>query len=156
MHSRNEYLKVLREKYFNTTTKKEKSRILNEYCGNTGQSGKYAIRKIRKVDLRLRRRKKRWEIYDGRVTAALVKIWGIFDCLCGQRLKPLLETELDRLRELGEIGISDEVALKLKMMSPATIDKKLDRKLKHQRELMHLLRAKGGSKPGSLIKTRLN
>ena len=53
---------------------------------------------------------------------------GIFDCPCGQRLKPLLEAELDSLRELEEIGIWDEVALKLNMMSPATID----RKLKHQ------------------------
>ena len=33
------------------------------------------------------------------------------------RLRPLLEAEVDRLRELGEIEISDEVALKLKMLS---------------------------------------
>ena len=109
---RNEYLKVLREKYFNTTTKKEESQILNEYCSNTGRSGKYVIRKIRKVDLRLRQRKKRWEMYDGRVKAALVKIWGNFDYPCGQKIKLLLEAELDRLRELGEIEISDEVSLK--------------------------------------------
>jgi len=45
-----------------------------------------------------------------------------------QRLKPLLEVEIDRLRELREIEILEEVALKLKMVSPATID----RKLRHQ------------------------
>jgi len=32
MHSRNEYLKVLREKYLRAKTKKEKSLILDEYC----------------------------------------------------------------------------------------------------------------------------
>jgi len=41
MHSRNEYLKVIREKYFKVRTKKEKSQILNEYCSNTGQSRKH-------------------------------------------------------------------------------------------------------------------
>jgi hypothetical protein len=36
MHSQNEYLRVLREKYLKAKTKQEKSLILDEYCGNTG------------------------------------------------------------------------------------------------------------------------
>jgi len=36
-------------------------------------------------------------------------------------------------------------------MSSATID----RKLKHQREVLHLLISKGGSKPGSLLKHKI-
>ena len=32
MHSRNEYLKVLKEGYFKAGSKKEKSQILDEYC----------------------------------------------------------------------------------------------------------------------------
>jgi len=36
MHSRNEYLKVVKERYFRAKTKKEKSQILDEYCCNTG------------------------------------------------------------------------------------------------------------------------
>ena len=151
MHSRNEYLKVLRESYFKAKSKREKSDILDEYCRNTGQSRKYVTRKINKADLRPKQRKKRKEKYDGQVKAALAKIWEIFDYPCGQRLKPLLETEVDRLRELGEIAISDEVALKLKMMSSATID----RKLKHQREYLHLSRSKRGPKPGYLLKQKI-
>jgi len=152
MHSRNEYLKVLREKYLKAKTKKEKSLILDEYCGNTGQARKYVIRKIQPgVDLRLKPRKKRKQTYDGQVTAALAEVWEIFDCPCGQRLKPVLEVELDRLIDLGELRVSDEVALKLKTMSSATID----RKLKHQREVLHLLRSKGGPKPGSLLKRKI-
>ncbi len=46
MHSRNEYLKVLRGRYLKAKTKKEKSLILDEYCGNTGRARKYVIRKI--------------------------------------------------------------------------------------------------------------
>ena len=152
MHSRNEYLKVLREKYLKAKRRKEKSQILDEYCNNTGQTRKYAIRKIQpRVDLNPRQRKKRGEVYDGQVKAALVKIWGIFDYPCGQRLKPILETEVDRLRGFRELEISDEVALKLKKMSSATID----RKLKHQREVLHLVRSKGSPRPGSLLKQKI-
>lgn len=152
MHSRNEYLKILRERYLEAKARKEKTRILDEYCCNTGQARKYVIRKIQPgVDLRLKQRKKRKETYDGQVKAALAKVWEIFDCPCGQRLKPILEIEVDRLREFGELTISDKVALKLKQLSSATID----RKLKHQREVLHLLRSKGGPKPGSLLKRKI-
>ena len=152
MQSRNQYLKVLRERYLKTKAKKEKAQILDEYCRNTGQARKYVIRKIKlEVDLRPKQRKKRKQSYDGQVTAALGKVWEIFDCPCGQRLKPILEVEPDRLRELGELKVSDEVALKLRTISSATID----RKLKHQREVLHLLRSKGGPKPGSLLKGKI-
>jgi len=152
MESRKQYLKVLRERYLKAKAKKEKTEILDEYCHNTGQARKYVIRKIQPgVDLRPKPRRKRIQIYDGQVTAPLAKVWEIFDCPCGQRLKPILEVELDRLRHLGEVGVSNEVALKLKRMASATID----RKLKHQREVLHLLRLKGGPKPGSLLKRKI-
>ena len=152
MRSRDEYLRVLRDKYLKSRTRKEKSQILDEYCGNTGQARKYVIRKIQPgVELKPGQRKKRKEVYDGQVKAALVEIWEIFDYPCGQRLKPILGTEAGRLRELGELDIPEEVALKLKKVSSATID----RKLKHQREVLHLLRSKGGPKPGSLLKQKI-
>jgi len=152
MQSRNQYLRVLRESYLKARAKKEKTLILDEYCRNTGQARKYVIRKIQPgVDLRPKQRKKRKQTYDGQVTAALAKVWEIFDCPCGQRLKPILEVELARLRDLSELTVSDEVALKLKRMSSATID----RKLKHQREVLHLLRSKCGPKPGSLLKRKI-
>src|SRR4030043_111453 len=152
MQSRNQYLKVLRERYLRARVKKEKTQILDEYCRNTGQVRKYVIRKIQPgVDLRPKQRKKKKQTYDGQVTAALAQIWEIFDCPRRQRLKPTLEVELDRLRDIGELRVCDEVALKLKRMSSATID----RKLKHQREILHLLRSKGSPKPGSLLKQKI-
>jgi hypothetical protein len=52
---------------------------------------------------------------------------------------------------LGEIEIPDEVASRLTMMSSATVD----RKLKYEREFLHLSRAKGGPKPGSVLKQKI-
>jgi len=152
MESRKQYLGVLSERYLRAKTRKEKGQILDEYCRNTGQARKYVIRKIQPgIDLRPKPRRNRKQIYDGQVTAPLAKVWEIFDCPCGQRLKPILEVELDRLRHLGEVGVSNDVALKLKRMASATID----RKLKHQREVLHLLRSNGGPKPGSLLKRKI-
>lgn len=66
----------------------------------------------------------------------MVKLWKIFDYPCGQRLKSLLETEVERLRKQRELSCSDEVAEKLKRISFRTIDEKL----KHQKEAEHLKR----------------
>ena len=97
------------------------------------------------------RTRKRVPTYDGVVTATLVKIWDIFDYPCGQRLKPILDVELDRLMQFGEIVISKEVLLKLMDISSATID----RKLKHQREVLHLLQTKTSQSPTYILKPKI-
>ena len=137
MHSRNEYLKELQERYFMTRSKKERSSMLDEYCTNTHQNRKYVISKINSsFSSNPKKRRKRKQVYDGYVRAALAKVWEIFDYPCGQRLAPLLKTEVPRLRQLEEIFISNEVSEKLKRVSPKTID----RALKHQKEVLHLKR----------------
>lgn len=123
-----QYMQTLRERYLKAS-KKEKGLILDEYCRNTGQERKYSIKKFRyKVQPKNpEQRKKRKECYDGRVRAALVKIWEIFDRPCGQRLESVLKTEVDRLRILGELACSDDTADKLKRITSSTIDAKLER-----------------------------
>ncbi len=117
MHSKNQYLKALIEQRgYLLKSKKEKSKLLDEYCQTTGQNRNYVIRKIRtgaylKQSFGKRRRKVK---YDGYVKDALVKIWRIFDYPCGQRLESLLKDgEADRLRALKEINCSKEVLEKL-------------------------------------------
>jgi hypothetical protein len=152
MHSRTEYLKELQQRYFMAGSRKEKSAILSEYCNNTHQNRKYAITRIRSfVSSRPKERRKRKRIYDGHVKAALVRMYEIFDYPCGQRLAPLLKTEVSRLRQLEEIFIPNEVAEKLKRISPATID----RALKRQRQALHLKRTRAKPKPSSLLYKRI-
>jgi len=137
IQARNQYMETLRERYLKAN-KKEKGRILDEYCRNTGQDRKYTIKKFR-YKVRLKRpeeRKRRKEYYDGYVRAALVRLWEIFDYPCGQRLEPLLKTEVERLRKQKELICSDEVAAKLQKISFRTIDEKL----KHQKEVLRLKR----------------
>jgi len=137
MNARNQYLKVLQGKYLMAKSRNEKSAILDEYSSNTHQNRKYVIRKIRsRIPLVPKTRGGKKVVYDGYVRAALTKVWEIFDYPCGQRLSPLLKTEVARLRQLEEIFISNDVAEKLQRISPRSID----RVLKHQRGVLHLNR----------------
>lgn len=96
MHSRNEYPKVLRESYLKAKANKEKSDILYEYCGETGQSKKHVIRETQSwVDPRPKQRKKRMEAYDNQIKGVLARVWEIFDCCCGQKPKPVPVVEMD-------------------------------------------------------------
>lgn len=125
MHSRNQYLKVLLRKYLKAP-KKEKGILLDEYCRNTGQNRKYVIRKIKGLAYGepLSRRKRR-SFYGDEIKEILYKLWKLFDYPCGQRLKPLLAGEVDRLREMGELKVSSTIAEHLKRIGSATIDRLL-------------------------------
>jgi len=139
MLSKNQYLKALIEqRRYLTKSKQEKSKLLDEFCKTTGQNRNYVIRKIRSGDyLKVGSTKKRRQSrYDGPVKTALVVCWKIFDYPCGQRLEPLLKTEVDRLRELGELKCSDQTAEKLKEITSSTIDIGL----RHQKEVERLNR----------------
>ncbi len=134
-NAKQQYMKTLREEYLKAS-KRGKTAILDEYCKRTKEERKYAIKKFRyKVKLKNSEdRKHRPNKYKGDVIAALADMWEIFDHPCGQRLKTLLEDETDKLRRLGEIKCSDEVARQLKTISSATID----RRLTHQKEVLSL------------------
>ena len=139
MKSRNQYLKELRDEYLKTKSKKKRSKLLDEAEQRTKLNRKYLMDKLKplsNLDRDISQRKKRKQYYDNYVKSALARAWQIFDYPCGQRLKPLLETETDRLRILEELHCSDKIAAKLKKISSATID----RKLKHQREIERLKR----------------
>ncbi len=137
MKSRNQYLQELREDYLKAKSKKKKSELLEEALKRTKLSRKYLIVKLKvksNIDKKKEERKRRKEYYDSYFRAALVRCWEIFDRPCSQRLKPLLNTEINKLRRLKELNCSETVATKLKSVSLATID----RKLEHQKEVEHL------------------
>lgn len=121
---------------YRRANRKEKGVLLDEYCARTKEDRKYAIKKFRYL-VKVKKpeeRKKRGVLYDGNVRTALVDVWHIFDHPCGQRLKPLLEREVDRLRTLQELACTDVVAAQLKKISSATID----RTLHHEKEVLLL------------------
>jgi hypothetical protein len=128
MRSREQYLKALLGRYLRAR-KRGKSALLDEYCRNTGMARKSVLRKIAGLlKGECPPRKQRRPVYGRPVRVALETLWEIFDRPCGQRLKPLVEEELGRLRALGELRVDEKTARQLQRVSPATIDRLLTAK----------------------------
>jgi len=139
MQSRNQYLIELRTEYLKTKSRKKRGGLLDEAEKRTKLNRKYLMDKLKpksNLDKIVSEKKKRKQYYDNSIKPALVRMWQIFDYSCGQRLETSLRDETDRLRLQNELICSDEVALKLKKMGSATID----RKLKHQKEIERIRR----------------
>jgi len=130
MKSRNQYLQSLIEKRgYLLKSKKEKSKLLDEFCANTGMNRKRAIHKIRtgqylRSGQKQARRNKSSE-YTNETIQELKRLWRIFEHPCGQRLESILEDEVDHLIQLGELRCSPLSIQQLKKMGSATIDRKL-------------------------------
>jgi hypothetical protein len=92
-------------------------------------------------------RRPRTPVYGPEVLAALRLCWAVLGAPTGKRLAPVMPDLVVTLRRFGELQISDELAVLLVAMSPAT----MDRRLAADRAAM-LVRGRSHTKPGSLLK----
>jgi len=128
MSSRKQYLQEVQKDYLKAG-KREKTQLLGEAERRTGMERKYIIKKLSaktRWGKEPRKPSSKTPEYGSDLIYPLVQLWDIFDEPCGQRLEPLIKSELDRLRDLGEIFITDEQTQKLKKMSAKTIDRLLE------------------------------
>lgn len=150
MKARTQYLSTLLERYLKAG-KREKGLLLDEYCRNTGQNRKYVIRKIAGMAFGTSRPKRRRRgVYGREVRMAVEKLWQIFDYPCGQRLAPIIRTEVDRLRRMKELEVTGTTAAKLKRISPATIDRLL-----RSKKAVWKVRRRYGHRSAGLIAKRV-
>ncbi len=136
-------------------SKKEKTKILDEFVSNTGYDRKYAISIFQaKCDYnRVSRdgRKPRKKKYGHDVMTVIVKAWELLDYPCGVRLKPVLMPTLDAMTACGEISASSEIRRKIESISSTTLDRRLD----NERAIRKLNRNRGTTRHGSLLKTSI-
>lgn len=140
---------------YSRATKKEKTKILDEFVATTGYNRSYARRALSQARCKDFRRKKRKRVvvhkkYDHRVAKALTRIWVIQNYICGKRLQPFLPELIRVLERDGELDVTDEVRAKLLTISASTIDRLLA-------PVKRRLRVKGigGTKPGTLLKSQI-
>ena len=152
--AKKELIKATKPRYLKAS-KKEKNKILNEFCSNTGYHRKYAIRilqagfnnnKIKEIG-----RKRRKRIYGSVVIAVVIKIWELLEYPCGIRLKPVLLSMVEALERHKEIVVDNDTKKKLKKISPKTIDRRLGK----ERELRRLKRNRGTTRHSSLLKSSI-
>lgn len=166
MNTRREIIKKMAPEY-QKATKKEKRKILNELVHLTGYTRTYASwllshhgrkvyltgqdgKKYRIIGSITKGKRNRKKIYDEEVLSSLKKIWLIFDCPCGKRLAPSLPWMIEKLEKHEELVLSQEARRKLLAISPATIDRLLQ---KEKRKFTPISRSY--TKPGTLLKHQI-
>lgn len=152
--SKKELLDKVKPRYLKAN-KKEKSKILDEFCLNTGYNRKYAINilQARYDYYRVKRegRKKRQKVYGAQSLAVVVKIWEFLEYPCGVRLQPVLVSTAEALERFNEISLNEVIRNDLQKISAKT----LDRRLKRERQIRRLNRNRGTTRHGSLLKSSI-
>lgn len=163
MKARQEVTKATAGQY-RGASKKEKSKILDQFIATTGYSRWYARLVLRHEGRRLqtdkqtivvverksRTKRKRARRYDEHVQIALVKLWRIMDYICGKRLQPMLRELLPVLERYNEFRCDREMRAKLLRISAASIDRLLQPERRK-----YELRGRSGTKPGTLLKKQI-
>jgi hypothetical protein len=125
MATRREILNATRQRYAGKS-RREKSRILDEFVAVTGYHRKHALRLLNQAEdqpgepKRIGRR-----IYDEAVRAALIVVWETADRICGKRLKAALPSLVESMERHGHLRLDDEVRRRLLAVSASTIDRLL-------------------------------
>lgn len=121
-----EYAGALRERYL-AAGKKERGRILDEFCGTSGMHRKASIRLLRGSPRRdgSRGRKGRPVRYGPEVLEPLKQIWEVSDRLSGKLLAAVMKDLAGSLERHGELRVSPGLREALCTMSAATIDRRL-------------------------------
>jgi hypothetical protein len=146
--------------------KKEKTTILNELVQTSGYNRKYLVHVLanwgKTVTLRMegetvrlkasphKRRKGggRKPKYSGDFVIVLRKIWTFFSYRCGKILAPFMREQMRFLEQPFHITEKDKELLL--SISPSTIDRLLKQDKKKR-----VLKGKGGTKPGKLLKKQI-
>ena len=121
-----ELLRALRPRY-RKSTKREKSKILDEFVAVTKCHRKHAVRLLRSRNDESAEKPATTgrRIYDEAVREALIIAWEASDRICGKRLKAILPILLDSMVHHGHIDLDPLVRDRLLKVSPATIDRLL-------------------------------
>ena len=145
MRTRKSILQAFKSDY-QQADRKTKSQILDQYVHQTGHNRKYVIAQLGTKTLLHRsngNHKKRKPFFSETIIEHLKKLWEIFDGSCGQRLRPQIHNELDRLIGFGEITLTDEERQKLLTISAVTIDRRLKDHKKQNQKKFHCITPKG-------------
>jgi hypothetical protein len=122
--ARREYAEVLRGQYA-VADKRQRGRILDEYCRTTGCHRKAAIRRLRRQAPGARRPPGRPRRYGAELLPVLERIWQASDHLCGKLLAPMITPLLTALECHHALTVRPTVRATLLTASPATLDRLL-------------------------------
>ena len=124
--AKQELLATIRDRYL-ASSKREKSRILDEFTAVTGHHRKHGIRLLRQSsdDGEQQPAVKGRCIYDEAVREAVILVWEAADRICGKRLKAALPHLVESMERHGHLDLDPRVRQRLLAASAATLDRLL-------------------------------
>ncbi|MBC7247020.1 MAG: hypothetical protein H5T73_04465 [Actinobacteria bacterium] len=149
-------------KRYRKALKKEKGRMMDQFCALTEYNRSYAAGVLRKgppakgksgraalgpFDCRRWGRK---PVYTAKVRKHLLRVWAIMESTCGKRLVAAMPETTKALERFGEIKLADGVREKLLGMSASTCE----RLLASERRKLEI-KSRHKTKPGSLLKHQI-
>ena len=89
-----ELTQIIAKRYLKAISKKDKTKILDEFCANSWLNRKYTITKIRDICFKNKDiwSDKRWrkKLYSNGLNVLIIEIWKMYDYICWERLHPVL------------------------------------------------------------------
>ena len=123
--TRIEVLGAIRNRY-REASKRDKSRMLDEFVALTGCHRKHAVRLLGEHERSTGRSVPRGRrIYDEAVRQALIVVWEASDRICGKRLKAALPSMVESLERHGHLDLDPDVRERLFSASASTMDRLL-------------------------------
>ena len=124
--AKRELLVTLRDRY-RSPSKKDKSRILDEFIAVTGHHRKHGIRLLGQLDEddEVPRQARGQRIYDEAVSEAVIVIWEAAGRICGKRLTAATLHLVESMERHGHLVLDPEVRDRLLAASAATLDRLL-------------------------------
>ena len=125
--AKQELLATIRDRY-RASSKREKSRILDEFIAVTGHHRKHGIRLLGQSGDDGEQQpaaKKGRRIYDEAVRQAVIVVWEAADRICGKRLKAALPHLVESTERHGHLDLDPGVRQRLLAASAATLDRLL-------------------------------
>lgn len=145
--SQKEYLLTIQTRY-KKADRKEKIKILDEFCANCSYNRKYAIRLLKKIPAQMCIKKtgRPKKYYQEAIVNFLVKLWVALNLACSRKIKAAIPYWI----EYSPTQLSEQQKQLLSSISFSTIDRIL-RKKRHRYKKLGL----GTTKPGSLIRKQI-
>lgn len=151
--SKREYLIELKKKYWKAR-KRRKTQLLSDFCVFTHYHRKYALDLVNNhLPCKWKRPRVRKKYYDQSVIDVLLVLWRACDEICAERFHPFIPEILEKMIDCGELAISTaipDVKKKLLEISLGTV-----KKIIHKTKRRSLIRIRGTTRPGSLLKNQI-
>lgn len=154
LQSKMEYAKAVAKRYLKARTRKEKTKMLDEFCATAGYHRKAGIRKIRTINFRDPPIKKNREKgFSAMADALLIQIWEAYGHICGERLHPFLTEGMTILERCGYIHEPESVKQEVLSMSLASVKRRI---VGHKKRMgKDQFKGLSATKPGSLLKRQI-